>query len=38
MYSFIEKDGKVYINGVNNNFDEKNLLLDDLNIDSKKFE
>ncbi|MFP4023243.1 MAG: NADase-type glycan-binding domain-containing protein [Thiohalospira sp.] len=35
MYGFIEKDGRVYLEGVNNDFEERNLLLEDVKINSK---
>ncbi|MFO7829602.1 MAG: hypothetical protein R6V23_13330 [Bacteroidales bacterium] len=38
MYGFVEKDGKVYLEGVNNDFEDKNFLLDDLKISSKNLD
>ncbi|HSH51241.1 MAG TPA: hypothetical protein VK982_05925 [Bacteroidales bacterium] len=30
IFGFVEEDGKLYLNGMNNNFDEKNILLEDI--------
>lgn len=38
MYGFVEKDGKVYLEGVNKDFAERNLLLEDLKMNSKTLE
>jgi len=30
MYGFEEKEGKLYLNGINNNFEEINFLLEEI--------